>query len=263
MINNYKYYLPFEVVYKRDTMAKVEYDMVLERDIPDVDILVAGFPGLGLIGGIASEQLINTLDLEQVASLHCDEFPPTAVIFNGIPRRPVRIFGSDNFMLIKSDMIIPSHLASSLASWLVDWSKDNHIDEIIIFDGILGSESEEKKVWGVLSAHSVESEARKFHVDVIDRGAISGISSSILLEAHEKKLKALGLFAEGNPELPDARASANLLNKFSDYTGITIETETLIESARHLENEYIKLIQQTKIAHGAMEHQTAHPPLYG
>ncbi len=245
------------------TMAKVAYNIVMEQEPPDVDIIIAGFPGLGLIGGIASEQLINTLGLEQVAALHCDEFPPTAVIFNGIPRRPVRIFGNEDFMLIKSDMIIPNELAQSLASWLVDWVKDIGVGEMVIFDGILASESEEKKVWGVLSGHAVEDEARKFHVDIIDRGAISGISSSILLEAHEKKLKALGLFAEGNPKLPDARASANILKKFSDYSGIDIETDSLIESAEHLEKEYAKLVQQANVAHGNMEHQRAHPPLYG
>lgn len=244
-------------------MAKIEYDIVMERDPPDVDIIVAGFPGLGLIGGIASEQLINTLELDQVASVHCDEFPPTAVIFNGVPRRPVRIFTNDKFMLIKSDMIIPNNLASSLASWLVDWTKERGIKEMIIFDGITARESEDRKVWGVLSAHGVESEAKKFNVDVIDRGAISGISSSILLEAHEKKLRALGLFAEGNPEIPDARASASILDKFSEYTGTNIETETLIESAKHLEKEYATLVTQTKQAHGDMEHQGAHPPLYG
>lgn len=251
------------MVYISDTMAKVEYDIILERDPPDVDIMVAGFPGLGLIGGIASEQLINTLNLDQLASLQCDEFPPTAVIFNGIPRRPVRIFGNDDFMLVKSDMIIPNKLAPSLASWLVEWVKEIGVKEIVIFDGILASESEDKKVWGVLSGHAVEKEAKKFHVDVIDRGAISGISSSILLEAHEKKMMALGLFAEGNPELPDARASANILAKFSEYTGINIETDTLIESAEHLENEYAKLIKQTKVVQGDMKHQEAHPPLYG
>lgn len=50
--------------------------IIEERDIPEVDCLVAGFPGNGLIGRIASEQMISTLELEQVASLDCDDFPP-------------------------------------------------------------------------------------------------------------------------------------------------------------------------------------------
>ncbi len=239
------------------------YNIVLEKELPDVDILVAGFPGLGLIGGIASEQIINTLGLKQVASIQCDDFPPTAVIFDGIPRRPVRIFGGDDFMLVKADMIIPNELANSLSRWLVDWAKDIGIKEIVIFDGIVGSEEDEKKVWGVLSAHSLEGEARKFNVDVIDRGAISGMSSSLLLEAHERKLRAIALLAEGTAELPDARASANLLERFSEYIDVDIETGTLLDSAEHFEKGLSKLVDQTQKSHDSMKQHHAHPPLYG
>ena len=239
------------------------YNIVLEKELPEVDILVAGFPGLGLIGGIASEQIINSLGLEQVASINSDQFPPTAVIFEGIPRRPVRIFGGENFLLVKADMIIPNELANSLSRWIVDWAKDIGIKEIVIFDGIVGAEDNEKRVWGVLSAHSAEREAKKFDVDVINRGSISGMSSSLLLEAHDNKLKAIALLAEGTPEIPDARASANLLNKFSDYIDVQIETESLIESAEQFEKGFSKLVDQTQRSHESMEQHHAHPPLYG
>ncbi len=242
---------------------RANYNVELEKELPDVDILVAGFPGLGLIGGIASEQIINTLGLTQVASIQSDSFPPTAVIFDGIPRRPVRIFGGDNFLLIKSDMIIPNEMANSLSRWIVEWAKEIGIKEMVIFDGITGTENDDKKVWGVLSAHSLEGEARKFNVDIIDRGAISGISSSLLLESHEKKLKAIALLAEGNPQLPDARASANLLNKFSEYIDVNIETDTLLESAEHFEKGFSRLVDQTQKSHESMGQHHAHPPLYG
>ncbi len=239
------------------------YNIVLEKDLPDVDLLVAGFPGLGLIGGIASEQIINSLGLTQVGSIQSDAFPPTAVIFDGIPRRPVRLFGGENFLLLKADMIIPNELANSLSRWIVDWALDIGIKELVVFDGISGSDNDDKKVWGVLSAHSVEGEAEKFNVDVIDRGAISGMSSSLLLESHEKKLKAIALLAEGTPKMPDARASANLLGKFSEYIDLDIETESLIESAEHFEKGFSKLVDQTQKSHESMEQHHAHPPLYG
>ncbi|MFW6304193.1 MAG: proteasome assembly chaperone family protein [Candidatus Saliniplasma sp.] len=247
-------------------MSGAKFKINEERDIPEVDVLLAGFPGTGLIGGIASEQLINSLDLEQIASVESDEFPPTAVIFDGIPRRPVRIFCGNGFLLVKSDMVIPPNIAESLARSLIDWSLKNNIEEVIILDGIPEREErdeKETKIWGVLSSHSAAEEADKLDIEIIERGAISGISSSLLLIAHEKGLKAVGMLAEGKRQIPDPRASAALLERFAKYRDFDIDTSSLIESAEQLEDQYAQLVQQTKQAQDDMDKKSAHPPLYG
>ncbi len=247
-------------------MDGASFKIIEEKEIPEVDVLLAGFPGTGLIGGIASEQLINTLDLEQIASVESSEFPPTAVIFDGIPRRPVRIFCGKGFLLVKSDMVIPPNLAEPLASEIIDWSLNHGIDEVIILDGIPernDRDTTEKKIWGVLSSRAAEKEAKELEIDIIERGAISGISSSLLLRSHEMELKAVGMLAEGKQKMPDPRASATLLEKFAEYRGFEIDTSSLIESAEQLEEQYHKLVQQTKQAQDDMEHKSAHPPLYG
>ncbi len=245
------------------------FDIILEEeDFPQYDVLVAGFPGTGLIGGIASEQLINTLELEQVASVDCPEFPPTAVIFEGIPRRPVRFFAGDEFLLVKSDMIIPPNLADSLAEAIIDFGLDSGVNEVIIFDAIPendsdGEEKEEKKVWGVLSCHDARSIAEDLDIEVISRGAVSGISSSLLLHANEKKAKGIGMFVEGNPQMPDPKASAVLLEKFSEHENIDIETSSLIKMAEELEEQYAQMVEKAKQAQNDMERDSAYPPLYG
>ncbi len=246
-------------------MDRANYEILEHGDIPEVKVLVAGFPGLGLIGGIASEQLINTLSLEQVASISCEEFPPTAVIFDGIPRRPVRIFAGQGFLLVKSDMVIPSHLANSLAKEIIDWSVEKDIEEVIIFDGIPEAEegTEDTHIWGVISTHSAASHAEKLDIDIIKRGAISGISSSLLLYAHENKVEAVAMLAEGSQNMPDPRAAAALLDKFADYMDLDINTSALIESAEELESEYARLVEQTQKAQNDMDLKSAQPPLYG
>ncbi|MFW6040816.1 MAG: proteasome assembly chaperone family protein [Thermoplasmatota archaeon] len=245
-------------------MSDINFNIIKEENIPDVKILVAGFPGPGLIGGIASEQLINSLEMEQVASLECDQFPPTAVVFDGIPRRPVRFFYGKGFLLVKSDIVIPSELTIPLADKIVDWCLKRGVEDIIIFDGIPKREEKERtKVWGVLSSHAAESEAEKLNVEIIKKGAISGISSSLILRAHEKHLKAVGMFAEGNQNIPDPRAAATLLDKFANYKGLEINTHSLVESAEKLEEQYSKLVEKTKETQESIEKRSAHPPLYG
>ncbi len=245
-------------------MNEERYEIIDEGPIPDVDTLVAGFPGIGLIGGISSEQLINHLSMKQVASIHCDEFPPTAVIFDGIPRRPVRFFAGSGLLLVKSDMVIPPKLSFSMAETIVDWVVEQGVKEVIIFDGIPEMEGNgEKKIWGAVSSHSAEKQAERLNVDLIQRGAISGIASAMLLYAHEKRLEAVAMLAESSVKMPDPRASAALLDKFADYSGIEVETGSLLESAEKLEDQYSQMVAHTKKAHDEIGHRTAHPPLYG
>lgn len=253
-------------VYSDDDIC---FDVIFEKDkeIPDADILVAGFPGAGLIGGIAAEQLINSLEMDQIASIDCDKFPPTAVVFDGIPRRPVRFFSGDGLILVKSDMVIPPELSPKLAETIIQFALDNDIEEIIIFDGIPGRGKEEsdedKKIWGVLSSHDAETEAENLDLDIISRGAITGISSSLLLESHENELKTVGMMIEGKSKMPDPKAAAKLLEKFADYKELDIETETLLESAEKLEEQYAKMVNQANKAQKDIDHRSAHPPLYG
>ncbi len=241
------------------------YEIIKDRDIPEIDVLIAGFPGTGLIGGIASEQLINTLELEQVASVKSDEFPPTVVIFDGIPRRPVRFFAGDGLMLVKSDMVIAPELSDGLSKAVIDWSIEQGVKELIIFDGIpeRDDSEEEKKVWGAMSSYAATDKAKKLDIELIKRGAITGISSSLLLYAGEKNIRAVGMFAEGSTKLPDPRAASILLEKFAEYWDIEIETQSLIDSAEELETQFAQLVNRAQSAQDDMDTRSASPPLYG
>ncbi len=240
------------------------YEIIKDRDIPEIDVLVAGFPGTGLIGGIASEQLINVLDLEQVASVKSPEFPPTAVIFDGIPRRPVRFFAGNGLLLVKSDMVIPSELVDSLSKAVIDWALEQGVRELVIFDGIPErDDSDEKKVWGAMSSYAAVDKAKKLDIDLIKRGAITGISCSLLMYAGEKDIRAVGMLAEGSTKLPDPRAAAVLLDKFAEYKGLNIDTTSLIDSAEELESQFAQLGDRANTAQSDMETRSASPPLYG
>lgn len=167
-------------------------------------------------------------------------------------------------MLVKSDMVIPPESSSKIAKEIIRWVKKLGVKEVIIFDGIPEREgSEESKVWGVLSTHEAGDMAEKLGIELIHRGAISGIASSLLLNASENKLEAVGLLVEGNTNMPDPRAAAQVLEIFAKYKELDISTEELIKSAEQLEEELSQMVNQTQKVQEEMEERTAHPPLYG
>ena len=57
-------------------------------------VLFNGFPGIGLVGNIACQHVIDELDMVQRGSIDSRYFPPIAVLFDGIVSMPVRIYES-------------------------------------------------------------------------------------------------------------------------------------------------------------------------
>ncbi|OYR79395.1 3-isopropylmalate dehydratase, partial [Halorubrum distributum] len=58
-------------------MARIS---VLDDDVSlDEPTLIEGFPGVGLVGKIATDHLIDVHEMTHYANVHCDGLPPVAV----------------------------------------------------------------------------------------------------------------------------------------------------------------------------------------
>ena len=55
-------------------------------------VLIDGFPGVGLVGTIVANFLINTLKLEQIGVIDSHKFPAISVIKDGLPHNPMRLY---------------------------------------------------------------------------------------------------------------------------------------------------------------------------
>ena len=58
-------------------------------------VLIDGFPGVGLVGTIVANFLINTLKLEQIGVIDSHKFPAISVIKDGVPHNPMRLYSGE------------------------------------------------------------------------------------------------------------------------------------------------------------------------
>ena len=58
-------------------------------------VLIDGFPGVGLVGTIVANFLINTLKLEQIGVIDSYKFPPISVVKDGEPHNPMRLYSGE------------------------------------------------------------------------------------------------------------------------------------------------------------------------
>ena len=58
-------------------------------------VLIDGFPGVGLVGTIVANFLINSLKLEQIGIIDSQKFPPISVVKDGMPHNPMRLYSGE------------------------------------------------------------------------------------------------------------------------------------------------------------------------
>lgn len=236
-----------------------------EEKVPDDATLIVGFPGIGMVGGIAAEHLIGDLEMEQIGQIELSEFPPVAVVFEGRPRRPVRIFEGSGFLLVKSDMVVPKNCCPPLSKMLVDWVKDHSISKTIVLDSIASQNpaDDEDQIWGTVSIHGLEEDLEDLGIRIMKKGVLSGASSMVSVECMEQEVPSYGVYAKANPQVPDARAAANLLDKVSGLVDVGIDVDDLVERAEELESKYERLVNRAREASEEMEEHEPISPMYG
>ncbi|MCL7414605.1 MAG: proteasome assembly chaperone family protein [ANME-2 cluster archaeon] len=209
-------------------------------------IIVEGFPGIGLVGNIASQHLIDELEMEYMGSIESRYFPPIAVLFNGIINMPVRIYESveHNILAVISDIPIHPTISYEVSKVLIDWAQSVNVKEIISIAGI-ATMSAENKVFGA-ATNDTMLEKIKEHVEVFQVGTISGISGSVMTECYMRNIPAISLLGETNSPNPDPRASAMVIKILNKIYDLSINTENLIDQAEQIEIELHKLAEQVK-----------------
>src|SRR5665648_1247123 len=101
-----------------------EIEIVADEPESKNPILIEGFPGIGLIGNIASQQIIDELEMKYLGTMSSQYFPPIAVLFEGIVNMPVRIYESKEheIIVVVSDIPIQPAMSHIVSRALIDWA---------------------------------------------------------------------------------------------------------------------------------------------
>lgn len=225
-------------------------------------ILIEGFPGIGLVGNIASQQIIEELDMEYIGSIESRYFPPIAVLYEGLVNMPVRIYESEehNIVMVVSDIPINPSVSYDVSKALVGWAKSVGVKEVISIAGI-ATMGEDNKVFGAATTEEM-LERIKEKVEIFQMGTISGISGSVMAECFMHNLPAISLLGATKTQNPDPRAAAVVVDVLNSMYGFSIDTKDLIEQAEKIEVEMQKLAEDVRTTEQATTPRKEFP-MYG
>lgn len=232
----------------------------------DQPVLVEGLPGVGLVGKIATDHLVEQLDMRFVASVDCEGIPRVA-IYDEDERDvqpPVRIYvdETNDIFALQSDIPVSRTAAREFAGCITTWLQEH--DALPLYLSGLPLEDHEPDsvpdlfgiatghVAGILDDHDIDSPP--------ERGVVGGPTGALLNRAGARDVGAIGLVVESDPQFPDPAAARQLVEYgIEPIAGVDVGTEELVDRAEEIQDQ--KEILAQRMQEAAEEESTQAKPL--
>ena len=241
-----------------DPMQPASVTIVDTRDEPlRGAMMVVGFPTHGLVGSVAASYLLHALDMQPIAYMISEEFPPTVVMEEGIVSAPIRLYASklvcgvdrscDQLVVVIADIQPPVEMLNALGRVLLDWAEAKGIHLIVAIEGqpIETEVGADARI--VAMANRAAAPLLEKYRFAAANGVVTGLAGGLLLGAINRTTPVLCLVAQAHKDYPDARAAAKIIETVNPLVPlIALDTKPLREKARQIEGEVRKTLRQTK-----------------
>ena len=241
-----------------------EFDTEVLAD-PELDepVLVEGLPGVGHVGKLAAEHLLEELDSERVRRVYSTHFPPQVNVEDGRTRLACAEFhavtpedGRDMLVLTGDHQAQDNEGHYGLTEAVLDVGADFGVEEVYALGGVpTGELIEEYDVLGATTTDDfgdrLEDAGVEFREDE-PAGGIVGVSGLLLGLSQRRDLPAACLMGETSGYLVDPKSAQAVLEVLQDVVGFEVPFDSLEERADEME-AVVRKIQQ-------MEEQNAPSP---
>jgi uncharacterized protein len=230
-------------------MAHVQVHAEIQLDEPT---LIDGLPGVGLVGKIAADHLVETLDTELYGTVHCEGLPEVAVYRENDTTvwPPVRIYAdeTEDLLVLRSDVPVSPTAADGFASCMIDWLAEN--DGTAIFQsGRPTDNNTDPDLYGIATGDGGRMLADADVGAPTENGAVSGPTGALLHQAQRDGFTSVGLVVDADKQFPDpAAARVLLVDGIEPITGTTVDTDTLIKQAEEISDARAQLAEQMQSA---------------
>ncbi|MFB6167274.1 MAG: proteasome assembly chaperone family protein [Haloferacaceae archaeon] len=230
-------------------MARIDVVEAVDVSAPT---LVEGFPGVGLVGKIAADYLVDSFGMVHHGNVHCDDLPPVVGYGEADPalRTPVRLYADDerDLLVLQSDVPVAPGAAGSVANCLGE-----SIDETVTALYLSGIPSERDEappgVYGVGTGDVADRLAEVGLEAPPEPGLVSGPTGALLARALERGERAFGVVAESDPQFPDPAASRAVISEaIEPLAGVEVPTDDLVEHASEIRQARERLARRMQEA---------------
>jgi uncharacterized protein len=234
-------------------------------------ILIAGFPGPGLVGSISINYIIKKLEMHQIICFESEFIVPGVIFMDGKLRHPFRIYSNleGTICALVCEAPIMVHGMHSVVDALAKWAEDIDVSEVFVIEGmtirrvsntdinsqqILNSErnpiilsSKERKI--------IHSNNRKENLNIhsLIEGSttfIGGIVGGLLSSCLSHNISCSVIYIPTHTGIPDPDGAAitiELLENTIDNNNFKIDTTELRKEGQFIKEQLSNLIRSIKL----------------
>ena len=235
-------------------------------------ILIAGFPGAGLVGSISTSYIINKLHMNQIACVESEFIVPGVIYTEGKLRHPFRLYSNKegNICVVVCEAPIMVEGMYSVLDTFVKWALNNKVNEVMVLDGIaVEGLPDSKRMPIILSSDGRKADAANLilddnnNSDVTNKeegekkddnshsiypstAFIGGIAGGILSSCLSNGIASKALLISAARRIPDPEGAAIIIESLSKITNnesLKIDTQQLREQGANLKMRMEKIIQ--------------------
>lgn len=217
---------------------------------PQNPIIVQGFPGFGLVGTITTEFLIRHLDCELIGKKWFEDLPAAIAVHNGEIIHPIGIYYNEEYNLVIIHSISAGQgIEWKVADFLQELGDELDAAEFLCLEGVgTQEEKEEPDVYYYTTHEDRENYLKDKGLQRLNEGVMMGVTPALMLKT-QRQLSSI--FVESHSEYPDSKGAAELIKTLDKVLNLKVDPEPLLESAKKLEENYNKIIEQGQTAQKA------------
>lgn len=228
-------------------------------------ILIAGFPGPGIVGAMSASYMIEQQKMHQIAYVDSDFITPGVMYIGGRLRHPFRIYANNEgtaCILVCDAPVILSGIRPLLNA-VVRWAKDNDVREIMVLEGIatLNLPEAARKPLVMTSDGRSDDHGYLSHIkgkaEAAPPAFIAGISGGLLAACLSNGIPCTGLLIPSIAGIPDPEGAAILIEKANELANnpFKIDVRELRTEAAELKRQMQELINSVQRQQRQQENQ--------
>lgn len=235
------------------SMEAIEIDELADPELSD-PVFIEGLPGVGHVGKLAADHLLEEFDSELVRRVYADEFPPQVTIDDeGVAELTCAEFhavdasGTDLLVLTGDHQAQSNEGHYHLTDAFLDIAEEFGVTRAFALGGVpTGELIEEYNVLGSVTDSSLIDDLEEAGVEFREdepAGGIVGVSGLVLGLGARRGIDAACLMGETSGYLVDPKSSRAILEVLERVLEFEVDYESMEERAEEME-EVVGKIQE-------------------
>jgi uncharacterized protein (TIGR00162 family) len=225
-------------------MDEFEVEWVAEPDLVD-PVFIEGLPGVGHVGKLAAEYLIEEFDGERCCRVYSTHFPPQVTVEDGVTE-----LASAEIYAVETDardlaVLTGDHQAGTpqghygLTDTVLDVAGELGAEQVFALGGVpTGELIQDYDVVGAVTGEAEMEELEDAGVEFPEdepAGGIVGVSGLLLGLGERRGVPAACLMGETSGYLVDPKSARAVLEVLQSLLGIELDYESLEDQAEEME----------------------------